>query len=74
MIFMSKRKFEEQVARRVTDELERRDRERYQYERYHELDQRINQVSARVAHLEGKNDPRPVMENKETACCAPRGY
>lgn len=74
MIFMSKRKFEEQVARRVTDELERRDRERYQYERYHELDQRINQIAARVAHLEGKADSRPVMENKETACCAPRGY
>lgn len=74
MIFMSKRKFEEQVARRVTDELERRDRERYQYERYHELDQRIDKLDARVAHLEGKADSRPVMENKASACCAPRVY
>lgn len=74
MIFMSKRKFEEQVARRVTDELERRDRERYQYERYYELEQRIDKLAARMGHLESKFDPRPVMENKESACCAPRGY
>lgn len=74
MIFMSKKKFEEQVARRVTDELERRDRERCQYERYLELDQRIIQISARVAHLEGKVNPRPVTVSEKSTYCDPSGY
>ena len=71
MFFISKKKFENEMCRRLEEIRERDDMRRWNSERFDEMSRRCRDLEQRVYKLEKKAG---LVEEEHNCCCTPKTF
>lgn len=71
MFFISKKKFENEMCRRLEEIRERDDTRRFNYERFDQVDRHFSELEKRVYKLEKKAG---LVEEEHHCCCTPKTF
>ena len=71
MFFISKRKFETEMCRRLEEIRERDDTRRWNNERFNEIDKHFSDLARRIYKLEKKAG---LVEEEHHCCCSPKTF